>query len=69
MIAKFLDHNNRGSFRNDDGEGNENCKTKKLVCASHFFVHFLAMKLPNFTCPLYGVDTQNTKFSFSFSKL
>ena len=41
-------------------------KTKKLACASRFFVHFLAMKLPNFTCPLYGVGTQNTKIFFFF---
>ena len=41
-------------------------KTKKLACASRFFVHFLAMKLPNFTRPLYGVGTQNTKIFFFF---
>ena len=26
-------------------------------------------KLPIFTCPLYGVDDHNRKFSFSFAKL
>ena len=41
-------------------------KTKKLACASRFFVHFLAMTLPNFTRPLYGVGTQDTKIVFFF---
>ena len=41
-------------------------KTKKLACASRFFVHFLAMKLPHFTRPLYEVGTQNKNFLFLF---
>ena len=72
-----------GSLSNDDGDGNENGKKaigldkqNNNFASDHAFLyisqpslHVCDIKLPNFTRPLYGVDEQNIKFSFSFSKL
>ena len=67
----------------DDGDGNENgekaigldWQNNNVARASRFFVHLLAIvarlrhETSNFVGPLYGVHEDNTKFSFSFSKL
>ena len=76
VIAKFVDDMTGPRLSNDDGDTLTRtakfrlAKQQLCVCITLFLyissLHYCDMKLPNFTCPLYGVDEHNTTSFFFF---